>query len=152
MAALERRATGLTGAAVAYATRVELVRKGPLAHLGDRVPERTVVRYESLRAVLFEPAGEVSTGYVRFLREGDSPRVGDGGLTEMVERARAADTVLFSHYQQDAFADLRDDVRRRLLDRPREPEQQRLRRRVLDGDLTERRYRRALLSRTRNGG
>ena len=152
MAALERQATGLTGAVTAYASRVELVRKGPLAHLGDRVPERTVIRYANLRGVVFEPAGPVSTGFVRFVREGDRPHATESGVTGMVERARAEDTVLFTPAQQSAVADLRDDVRRRLVDRRRDTAEQRLRRRVLDGTLSERRYRRALVSRARNTG
>lgn len=146
MPALERRAKGLTGVAAAYATRVELVRKGPLAALGERAPERTVIPFSRLRGVVFEPAGQVSTGYVHFLDPGEQPDGGETGLTELVERARADDSVLFTRHQEPAFATLRDDVRRRLLDRDRDPSEQRLRERVLDGSLSEQRYRRRLVA------
>lgn len=138
MSALERRARGLTGEAVAFATRVELRREGPLSHLGDGVPDRTVVPFAELRAVVFEPAGRIGTGYVRFLRASSEV---NRALPSRRERSRARDSVLFTPAQEAAFAALRDDVRHRLLERPRDAAEQRHRRRVLDGESSETQYR-----------
>lgn len=136
------RASGLTGTAVCYATRVELLRQGPFAHLGDRAPERRVIPFADLRGVAFAPAGAVSTGYVEFVSRGE-PVTADG-RTEMVARARADDAVLFTRTQQDAFVDLRDAVRERLLawadDRPETESREQ----VLAGDITEEQYRNRL--------